>query len=322
LEYAKLTAGARFKDVTARLAVVLAALVTAAAGCGGEEEPATTPAPAASTQAPPADAPAATPSAANAYIGSLAADPAGGTLLLGTGVGLYRIEGGARRPRRVVGELRAPGGAGPVSSNLVVRYAGPGELLASGHPEGATELPEDLGLMRSADAGATWRPVSELGESDFHILQARGDHVVAVRVEETDVLVSRDGGRAFEVRTPPDTPVDVAFDPDDPSRMVVVTAQGTFTSDDEGRSWRPRDPIPSSQLAWPAAGELYRVDPGGAIKVSGDGGASWEERGTVGLDVSELAADGEGGLLAAVPGGEVRRSTDGGASWERYLKLR
>lgn len=305
-----------FTGVTARLAV-LAALAAAAAGCGGDE---TSPEPAATAE-PAVESPAPEPSGANAFIGSLAVDPAGGTLLLGTGVGLFRLDAGAKRPRRVVGELRAPEGTGPVSSNLVVRYAGPGELLASGHPEGASPLPENLGLMRSADAGGSWQPVSELGESDFHLLQARGDHVVAVRAEETDVLVSRDGGRAFEVRTPPDLPLDVAFDPGDPARMAVATAQGIFTSGDEGRSWRPRDPVASSQLAWPAPGELYRADPGGAIKASEDGGASWEERGTVGLDVNELAVDGDGGLLASVAGGEVRRSSDGGATWERYLKL-
>ncbi len=312
--------------MTARLAV-LVALLAAAAGCGGgDEEPApapaaSTPAPAA-TSAPGAEDPGAEPTGENAFIGSLAADPAGGTLLLGTGAGLFRAERGARTARRVVGRLRTPEGAGPVSSNLVVRYAGPGALLASGHPEGgASGLPENLGLMRSADAGSTWAPVSQLGESDFHLLQTRGDHVVAVRAEETDVLVSRDGGRGFEVRTPPDMPRDVAFDPADPARMVVATAQGVFTSDDEGRSWRPRDPVASSQLAWPAAGQLYRADPGGAIKASEDGGATWEERGTVGLDVNELASGGEGDLLAAVAGGEVRRSTDGGATWKPYLKL-
>ena len=303
--------------MTARLAV-LAGLAAAIVGCGGEEttpEPAATPDAAVETEAP-------EPSGANAFIGSIAVDPAAGTLLLGTGVGLFRLEPGEKRPRRVVGELRAPeGGAGPVSRNLVVRYAGPAELLASGHPEGASGLPEDLGLMRSADAGDSWEPVSELGESDFHLLQAHGDHVVAVRAEETDVLVSRDGGRSFDVRTPPDVPLDVVFDPGAPARMAVATAQGLFTSDDDGRSWRPRDPVPSSHLAWPAPGTLFRADAGGAIKASKDGGATWEERGTVGLDISELAADGDGGLLAAVAGGEVRRSTDGGATWKRYVKL-
>ena len=306
----------RFPSSAARhRAALLAVLVAAVVGCGGDgpaPEP-TTPAPEPATPAP--------SSGADAFIGSLAADPGDGTLLLGTGLGLFRVDAGAGQPRRVVGELRAPAGAGSVSSNLVVRYAGPGELLASGHPEGAGALPEDLGLMRSADAGATWEPVSELGASDFHLLQARGDRVVAVRAEETDVLVSRDGGRRFEPRTPPGMPLDVAFDPGDPARMVVATAEGVFSSSDEGRSWRPQDPTAAGQLAWLAPDALYRADPGGAIKVSADGGASWEERGTVGLEVNELAADGDDVLLASVAGGEVRRSRDGGATWTSYVKL-
>ena len=261
-------------------------------------------------------------SAANAFIGSLAVDPADGTLMIGTGLGLFRAEQGASKAERVTGELTTPDGAGPVSSNLVIRYAGPGELLGSGHPEGGgTALPENLGLIRSGDAGDTWESVSQLGESDFHILQARGDHVVAVRVDETDIQVSGDGGASFESRTPPDMPLDVAFDPKDPQRMVVATQQGTFSSGDGGGSWRPRDPSPTEQLAWAAPDALYRSDPGGTIKVSADGGATWKDRGTVGLPVNELAADEEGTLYASVAGGEVHRSTDGGATWKRLLRL-
>ena len=242
--------------------------------------------------------------------------------MIGTGLGLFRAEQGASKAERVTGELTTPDGAGPVSSNLVIRYAGPGELLGSGHPEGGgTALPENLGLIRSGDAGDTWEPVSQLGESDFHILQARGDHVVAVRVDETDIQVSGDGGAGFESRTPPDMPLDVAFDPKDPQRMVVATQQGTFSSADEGNSWRPRDPTPTEQLAWAKPDALYRADTGGLIKVSADGGATWKDRGTVGLPVNELAADEEGTLYASVAGGEVHRSTDGGATWKRLLRL-
>jgi hypothetical protein len=292
----------------------------ALAGCGGDDPPETA---ATSTPTPNPTTPAETAepgSAANAFIGSLAVDPDDGTLMLGTGLGLFRADKGASTAERVTGELTTPDGAGPVSSNLVVRYAGPGDLLGSGHPEGGG-LPENLGLMRSADAGDTWESVSGLGEADFHILQARGDRVVAVRAEETDVQVSSDGGQSFDARTPPDAPLDVAFDPDDPSRMVVATQQGTFSSEDEGKSWRPRDPIPSDQLAWAASDALYRSDPGGLIKVSADGGATWKDRGNVGLTVNELAADDDGTLYASVPGGEVHTSTDGGAGWKRLLRL-
>jgi hypothetical protein len=305
------------RAVLARLAVIAALL---AAGCGGDEPTRTT-----STPTPnPTTAPEATTtpegSAANAFIGSLAVDPGDGTLMIGTGLGLFRLEPGAKKPERVVGELTTPDGAGTVSSNLVVRYASAGELLGSGHPNGGGALPENLGLIRSGDAGDTWEPVSQLGESDFHILQASADNVIAVRAEETDILVSTDGGRTFEPKTSPDLPVDVAFDARDPKRMVVATGQGTFSSADGGDSWRPRDPLPTDQLAW--AGEsLYRSDPGGAVKQSDDGGATWKERGTVGLTVNELAADRDGTLYASVAGGEVKRSTDGGATWKRLLRL-
>jgi hypothetical protein len=307
--------------VLARLAIVA---VLALAGCGddaSETAAQTTPTPNPTTPAEPT-ATTEPGSAANAFIGSLAVDPADGTLVIGTGLGLFRAPKGASKAQRVVGELTTPDGTGPVSSNLVVRFAGPGDLLGSGHPEGSgSGLPENLGLIRSGDAADTWESVSELGDADFHILQARGDRVVAVRAEEVDIQVSTDGGSSFESRTPPDTPLDVAFDPEDPKRMVVATKRGTFTSGDEGSSWRPRDPIPSDQLAWAAPDALYRSDPGGLIKVSADGGATWEDRGNVGLSVNELAADEDGALYASVPGGEVHRSTDGGATWKRLLRL-
>ena len=303
-----------------RAPVFILALL-AIAGCGGEDDPpeaASTPTPNPTIEAEPSEP----GSAANAFIGSLAVDPADGTLMIGTGLGLFRAEKGARKADRVVGELTTPDGAGPVSSNLVIRYAGPGDLIGSGHPDGGgSPLPENLGLMRSGDAGDTWEPVSQLGESDFHILQARGDHVVAVRVDDTDIQVSGDGGGSFEARAAPDLPLDVAFDPRDPQRMVVATEQGTFSSDDAGNSWRPRDPVRSEQLAWAKADALYRADAGGAIKVSADGGATWKDRGTVGLPVNELAADEEGTLYASVAGGEVHTSADGGATWKRRLRL-
>lgn len=288
-------------------------------GCGDDPQPAATPAPTANPTAPAEVATPAPPgSGANAFIGSIAVDPADGTLFLGTGLGLFRVDG--KKQKRVVGELSTPDGSGRLSSNLVVRFKGPGELLASGHPEGAGSLPENLGLIRSRDGGRTWEPISELGESDFHILQASGDRVLGVRAEETDIQISSDGGRSFDARTPPATPVDVVADPEAPSRLVMSTEQGIFTSSDEGRSWRQREAGAAAQLTW--ADAVYRADPGGLIKASADGGQTWEDRGTVDSSVNELAADEDGALYASVAGGEVMRSSDGGATWRRYVRLR
>jgi hypothetical protein len=305
-----------------RRPVLLAAL--ALAGCGESSttevsDSTSTPNP---TIAPEQATPAPPGSAANAFIGSLATDPRDGTLILGTGLGLFRLEPGRRKAERVVGELGTPDGSGPVSSNLVVRFAGPGDLLASGHPEGAgSALPENLGLIRSKDGGDTWEPVSELGRADFHILQAAGDRLLAVRVEDEKVELSSDGGQTFEAGTPPGLPVDAAFNPGNPSQVVVATEQGIYASTDGGQSWRQRDVVATEQLAWPAAKILYRADPGGLIKVSADAGRSWTDRGTLGISVNELAVDAKGALLASVPGGEVKRSTDGGTTWKSLVVL-
>jgi photosystem II stability/assembly factor-like uncharacterized protein len=309
-----------------RLAAVLA--LATLAGCGGKDEPAATPAPtktpsitADETTAPQEAAPAAPTSGANAFIGSIAVDPGDGTVMLGTGLGLFRLKPGATEAKRVTGELTTPSGSGQVSSNLVVRYAGPGDLIASGHPEGGS-LPENLGLMRSRDAGRTWSPVAEVGRSDYHILQVADQSVLGVLADDRKIRVSGDGAHAFEERTPPDTPLDVVFDPADLQRMVVTTKQGVFSSADGGGSWRERDQTPAEQLAWGDGDDVYRADPGGAVKRSEDGGVTWKDAGSVGLAVNELAVDADGALYASVAGGEVRRSTDDGAHWTRLVKLK
>ena len=79
------------------------------------------------------------------------------------------------------------------------------------------------------------------------------------------------------------------FDAKDPDADGRRDREGPFSSSDGGESWRPRDPIPAEQLAWGAPDTLYRADPGGLIKVSADGGATWKDGGTSALSVNELA---------------------------------
>jgi hypothetical protein len=273
---------------------------------------------------PPAPPPAAEPTrrpAANAYIGSLAVDPADGALYLGTGLGLFRFEPRVG-VRPVVGTLTVGQPTGTLSSNLVVRFAGPGKLLGSGHPEHGT-LPENLGLIRSLDGGRTWRPIALFGDADFHVLQVAGDRVVAVGAGEDTIRVSTDGGGSFDSRAAPGVAVDVVFDPAQPARMVASTEQGLFTSPNEGRGWRATDPSGAgSQLAWVASRALFRADPDGRVRLSRDGGRSWQERGSAGAPVHELVGDARGALYASVPGGDVKVSDDQGGTWRHLLRLR
>lgn len=242
-------------------------------------------------------------------------------MFLGTGRGLFRVARRDAAPERIVGQLTTSQGAGSVSSNLLVRASRPGELLASGHPEGQGTLPENLGIIRSVDGGRTWSAVAQTGEADFHQLELAGGRIVAVKADQGDMLVSGDGGRTFQTRTPPAPPVDLAVDPRDSRQMVVTTEQGMFTSSDEGRSWRPRDPTPGGQVAWAASGAVYAARESGDVRTSADGGHQWTGRGSLGIGPTELIAAADGKLYASVAGGEVRFSPDGGKTWKRYVKL-
>jgi hypothetical protein len=290
------------------LAAALAAALLA--GCA-EEAPAPPAAPAGGWVDPAGEEP---------VVGSIAVNPADGVPWLSTNTGLFRVIDGAAEPERVTGTLRVPEGTGELSEQLVVHFTGPDELLASGHPApGQSDLPDVLGLLRSTDAGRTWESVSELGRSDFHILAGTGDRLVGALYGLPQVLVSGDAGKTWETRSAPEPLIDLAVAPDDPERWIATTANGIFRSADEGQTWRAIDPKPNVRLAWPEPRALYRIDPGGPVLVSADGGASWEERGSTGGEPRGLEAASADELYAAQLDGTVSRSSDGGRTWEDLL---
>src|SRR5215207_452631 len=290
---------------------ILALLVTAVAvlaGCGGDGASSGTPAAdlAVPWVDPDGDAP---------YIGSLSVNPGDGSLIMGTNTGLFEIPKAGGEPSKVTGRLKTPNGEGAVSEALVAEFTGPDELIASGHPSGDSTLPPALGLIRSADAGRTWQPVSELGKSDFHALSSAGDLLVAPLYGQAQILLSRDAGKTFEPRVAPMALVDLAADPRDLKRWAATSESGIFVSVDEGRTWRQRDPTPNGRLAWRGSGELFRIDPGGPVKVSTDGGETWQDRGSTGGEPQALAAGPDGALYAATLDGKVQKSEDDGRSW-------
>ena len=290
--------------LTFSLALVAAALL---AGCGSDS-------PAGSAAAAPA-VKWVDPDGDPPYIGSLSVNPGDGSLMLASNTGLFEIPAEGGEPAKVTGELYTPNGKGNVSEALVARFTGPDELIASGHPSGDSTLPSALGLIRSSDAGRTWESVSELGTTDFHALSVSGDLLVAPLYGQAQILISRDGGKTFEPRVAPMALIDLAADPGDSKRWVATSESGIFVSVDEGRTWRQRDPTPNVRLAWRASDELYRIDPGGAVKVSADGGETWQDRGSTGGEPQALTFDDSGALYAATLGGEVQKSDDGGKSW-------
>jgi photosystem II stability/assembly factor-like uncharacterized protein len=249
------------------------------------------------------------------YIGSLSVNPADSSLFMGTNTGLWRIEEGASRPQKVTGRLNTPDGSGEVSEALVTQFTGPDTMIGSGHPSSGQQLPPVLGLIRSEDAGRTWESVSELGAADFHALELSTGRIVGALFGQADVLISSDDGRTWDTQTAPMPLVDLAVDPTNPERWFGTTEQGLFESGDGGQSWRQQEPIPNIRLAWQPGGDLYRVDPGGPVKVSTDGGRSWQERGSTGGEPHAMTVTEDGTIYVALLDGTLKVSDDGGETF-------
>lgn len=148
------------------------------------------------------------------HVHGLGVNPADGALFVATHTGLFRSAPGKQRSRRV-GER--------FQDTMGFTVTGPDRFLGSGHPDGRDGLPPFLGLLRSTDAGRSWEPVSLLGKRDFHVLEAAGKRVYGYGSDfasrEANLLVSDDGGRSWEQRTPPEPLLSLAIDPDDPDRV-------------------------------------------------------------------------------------------------------
>jgi Sortilin, neurotensin receptor 3, len=294
-----------------RLWVALALVGALFAGCGDDETTGSTPA--ADLAVPWID-----PDGDPPIVGSLTINPADSTLFMATNTGLFRIPEGASEPEKVVGQLETPDGSGEVSEALVVRFVGPDTLLGSGHPAPGSALPQALGLIRSEDAGKTWTSVSELGTADFHAIEPAGDQLVGALFQQAQVLVSGDEGKTWETRAAPMPLVALEVNPADPKLWIGSTERGIFVSRDGGETWRQTDPTPNVRFAWAEDGTLYRIDPGGPVKVSTDGGDSWEDRGSTGGEPQATTVEGET-LYVALIDGTLKVSDDGGLTFSDQI---
>ncbi|MFP5450416.1 MAG: F510_1955 family glycosylhydrolase [Thermoleophilia bacterium] len=277
--------------MSTRRALVAAALglALALAGCAGGEGPS-------------ADAYA---DLGPEHMHGLGVNPADDALYIATHTGLFRMPRGSDDSERVGDRLQ---------DTMGFAVAGPDRFLGSGHPDLRDDLPPLLGLIESSDAGRSWTPVSLLGEADFHALRVSGSRVVGYDASGARVMASDDEGRQWRTLGNPGELVDLALDPDDPSRIVATGATGVVTTEDDGATWT-RLPGDVDLLAWPAADALYGFSFDGEVAVSGDRGASWERVGDLGGEPAAATATGPDTLIVALHDGRIVSSGDGGASW-------
>ena len=241
------------------------------------------------------------------HVHALAVEPTDGSLLLASHSGLFRLgDSGFERVGTKEQDLMGFG------------IAAPNTYVASGHPAPEDQLGDvvtHLGLIRSRNAGRTWRNVALDGVADFHILRARGPLIYGYDVAGNRLLVTMNGGREWHQRRVPGDPVfDLALDPARPTRALAVLRDGLYGTTNAGRRWG----LVSRQLgflAWPAAGELYLIDVAGTVFTSVDG-VAWRPVGTIGASPVALTSGPSGELYVALDDRTIRVSRDKGRTWQ------
>ncbi len=285
-----------------RLALALAATVLAAAGvlagCGGGNDD--------ETGATFTGVPIALQDPGAIHIHGLGFDTTANVLYLATHTGLFELLPGSSRAVRIGGSRQDTMGFAAVSSNL---------WFGSGHPGAGSDGPPHLGLIRSSNQGRTWRPVSLSGKTDFHLLRARGPRIYGYDVRTERLFVSTDEGQSWTTRPVPEPLLDLAIDPQRPSHLVASGGAVLYESKDAGQTWHATAGGIAGQLAWPATGSLYVVDPTGAVLKAKTAGGNWRTAGEIGGQPAALLAVDERLLFVALHDGTVKRSSDGGANW-------
>ncbi|MBA3429730.1 MAG: exo-alpha-sialidase [Actinobacteria bacterium] len=244
------------------------------------------------------------------HVHGLGINQADGSLFIATHTGLFRVGKDSRKAVRIADRHQ---------DTMGFSIVGPNRFLGSGHPDAREQkLPPLLGLIESTDAGKTWRPISLLGEADFHVLRSVGKHVYGYDASNDRLLASTDEGQIWKELDKPAPIVDLAPNPDDPQRLVVTAIggldQGMFASRNGGQSWQRLNEA-VGYLAWPAPERLYLIDETGQALISSDGGHRLAKRGSIGGRPAALLASGKDELYVALHDGTIKRSTDGGATW-------
>ena len=244
------------------------------------------------------------------HVHGLGINPKDGSLFIATHTGLWRT---------AVGETKAERVSDHMQDTMGFTIIGANRFLGSGHPDQQQYreegLPPLLGLIESTDGGESWRPISLLGQADFHVLRSKGSRVYGFDATNERLMFSRDAGRSWTERRPPAPLFDLAVNPSNPSHLIASGEAGLWKSASEGRAWA-FEGEGVGLLAWPVARRLYLVTTSGEARMSRDGGDRWAAVGDVGGEPAALLAQTSRELYVALHDGTVKRSADSGRTWD------
>ena len=241
------------------------------------------------------------------HVHGLGINPADGSLFIATHTGLFRA------PK---GQLKATRVADRIQDTMGFTVVGPDDFLGSGHPDGREQLPPFLALIRSTDGGRRWRPISMLGERDFHVLEAVGKRVYGFgsdfKSREQSFLVSLDGGRSWKEREVPEPLISLALDPRDPERLLASGERALYLSENAGDRWLRIDG-PAGLVAW--NDRVIVVENDGAVHSAENPNSRLRPVGDIDGQPAALETRPHGELYVALHDGTIKRSDDGGSEW-------
>jgi hypothetical protein len=244
------------------------------------------------------------------HVHGLGVNPSDGALFIATHTGMWRVGATANEAERVGDRLQ---------DTMGFTVVGADRFLGSGHPDPRDirdgRLPPLLGLIESKDAGSTWRPISLLGQADFHVLRSFGKRIYGYDATNDRLMVSLDAGRRWEKRQRPAPLIDLAADPGDAERLVAASEDGLYRSGDEGQTWELVRDDAVGLLTWPRQRSLFLVDGRGQVFVSPNGGRGWTVLGRIGGQPAAFLGRTAAELYVALHDGTIKRSADGGRTW-------
>ncbi|MFR9802699.1 WD40/YVTN/BNR-like repeat-containing protein [Pseudonocardia sp. RS010] len=247
----------------------------------------------------------------------MAVNPGDGLVYVATHGGLFRIEAsGAVRVSSAHHDL------------MGFAVTGPGEFLASGHPDPenpvtpAASSTGSMGLVRSHDSGGSWSAVSLDGAADLHAIAAAGPVVYGWDSATARVLRSEDAGATWQPGAQGDL-TDLAVDTKNPRRVWAATPQGLAESLDGGQSFQltTSDAATEPPLVFldavPALHGDQEPDLVGVDAIGGVWGRfrdGWRATGKLGSPPTAWSATGPDRYLAATTTAVVS-SEDAGRTW-------
>lgn len=249
--------------------------------------------------------PADAPDPGVGHIHGVGVDPADGAVYIAAHYGLFKV-GSQSTATRVAGRFQ---------DHMGFTVVGPKTFLASGHPSAADIAPggsPHLGLIRTANGGVTWTPVSEAGTADFHALQPAGRSLYAYDTQTQAVRRSQDDGRTWVTGAKLQV-IDLAASAAQPDVVYATTPEGLQVSSDAGASFAAVENAPLlSHADSPTKGVLIGVDAAGQLRTSSDAGKSWKSAGGLPGPATAFTAVDPSRLLASMEDGTVLTSDNGG----------